>query len=180
MLNQAYDILMAGGPRRMRYTFPALVFAGIALGRDIVLAERAVSTPPSGDNAVSEDTEVPADANAEDEKTAAISFTTPMEVKSPGLKKSLHFVHKAITALTEIAERHEKALKLYLEAAQLAAVANLESIAYEFFERAFTLYEEFITDTKKQVTLLFIIIGTLHKVNVFGAESRESLVHKTT
>ena len=180
MLNQAYDILMAGGPRRMRYTFPALVFAGIALGRDIVLAERAVSTPPSGDKAVSEDTEVPADANAEDEKTAAISFTTPMEVKSPGLKKSLHFVHKAITALTEIAERHEKALKLYLEAAQLAAVANLESIAYEFFERAFTLYEEFITDTKKQVTLLFIIIGTLHKVNVFDAESRESLVHKTT
>ncbi|ABO97263.1 predicted protein [Ostreococcus lucimarinus CCE9901] len=156
MLNTAYDILLKGGPRRIRHTFPALVFAGIACGRDIV----------------------PADANNDDKE--AISFTTPIEVKSPWLKKSLHFVHKSITALTEVAGRHEKALKLFLEAAQLAAVANLESIAYEFFERAFVLYEENITDTKKQVNLLFIIIGTLHKVNVFGADSRESLVHKTT
>ena len=89
--------------------------------------------------------------------------------------KDIHFVHKSITALTEVAGRHEKALKLFLEAAQLAAVANLESIAYEFFERAFVLYEENITDTKKQVNLLFIIIGTLHKVNVFGADL--SLIH---
>jgi len=184
MLNRAYDVLLAGGPRRIRYTFPALIFAGIALGRDIVLAERKIASK-SGDGEETskelvEDSEVPADANAEDEKSAAISFTTPMEVKSPGLKKSLHFVHQCIAALSDIAGRHEKALKLYLEAAQLAAVANLESIAYEFFERAFTLYEESITDTKKQVNLLFIIIGTLHKVNVFGPESRASLVHKTT
>jgi vacuolar protein sorting-associated protein 35 len=177
MLNTAYDILLKGGPRRIRHTFPALVFAGIACGRDIVLAERA-EKPSEKAAALKDDDEVPADANNDDKE--AISFTTPIEVKSPWLKKSLHFVHKSITALTEVAGRHEKALKLFLEAAQLAAVANLESIAYEFFERAFVLYEENITDTKKQVNLLFIIIGTLHKVNVFGADSRESLVHKTT
>ncbi len=178
MLNVAYDALLRGGARRIRYTFPSLVFAGIACGRDIVLAERAEKPDAHADSG--DENGVPADATKEDKEQVTISFTMPMEVKSPWLKKSLHFVHKTITALTEVAGRHEKALKLFLEAAQLAAVANLESIAYEFFERAFVLYEENITDTKKQVNLLFVIIGTLHKVNVFGAESRESLVHKTT
>lgn len=179
MLNRAFDILVEGGPRRIRYTFPALVFAGIALGRDIVLSERDTKAVDATSKEET-DGEVPVDANTADKEDVQISFTMPKEVKSPWLKKSLHLVHKTITALTEVAARHEKALKLYLEVAQLAAVANLESITYEFFERAFELYEEHITDTKKQVNLLFIIIGTLHKVNVFTPESRESLVHKTT
>ena len=181
MLNMTHDILLKGGPQRIRYTFPALVFAGIACGRDIVLAERAEKSAAEKSKKADDDAiEESCDANKDKTEDVSISFTMPMEVKSPWLKKSLHLVHKTITALTQVAGRHDKALKLFLEAAQLAAVANLESIAYEFFERAFELYEENITDTKKQVNLLFVIIGTLHKVNVFSEESRASLVHKTT
>ena len=180
MLNAAYDILLKGGPHRIRYTFPALVFAGIACGRDIVLSERAEKPSEKASTTEGDDGATSSDPTKNETGDALTSFTMPMEVKSPFLKKSLHLVHKTITGLTQVAGRHEKALKLFLEAAQLAAVANLESIAYEFFERAFELYEDNITDTKKQVNLLFIIIGTLHKVNVFGEESRASLVHKTT
>ena len=84
MLNVAYDALLRGGARRIRYTFPSLVFAGIACGRDIVLAERAEKPDAHADSG--DENGVPADTTKEDKEQVMISFTMPMEVKSPWLK----------------------------------------------------------------------------------------------
>ena len=56
----------------------------------------------------------------------------------------------------------------------------MEPIAYEFFERAMTVYEDEISDSQAQKTALSIIVGTLQRCVAFTPESRDSLVHKAT
>ena len=68
----------------------------------------------------------------------------------------------------------------YDEAAQLADAAGMEPIAYEFFERAMTIYEDEISDSQAQKLSLSIIVGTLQRCVAFTPESRDSLVHKAT
>ena len=46
--------------------------------------------------------------------------------------------------------------------------------------RAFELFEENISDSKAQVAALQLIVGSLRRCPVFGAENREALVHKAT
>jgi vacuolar protein sorting-associated protein 35 len=35
-------------------------------------------------------------------------------------------------------------------------------------------------DSKAQITAIHLIIGTLHRMNIFGVENRDTLTHKTT
>ena len=97
----------------------------------------------------------------------------------PALKKVLQFLHQTVAALADVGA-HDVALRLFLEAAQLADTAGAEPIAYEFFERAMTVYEDEISDSQAQKTALSIIVGTLQRCVAFTPESRDSLVHKAT
>ena len=55
-----------------------------------------------------------------------------------------------------------------------------EMIAYQFFEEAFTLYEESVSDQRQKVTALESILGALQKSHVFGDENRDTLVQNAT
>ncbi|EFH54054.1 vacuolar protein sorting 35 [Arabidopsis lyrata subsp. lyrata] len=72
------------------------------------------------------------------------------------------------------------ALRLYLQCAQAANDCELETVTYEFFTKAYLLYEEEISDSKAQVTALRLIIGTLQRMRVFNVENRDTLTHKAT
>ncbi|KAL8168391.1 hypothetical protein V2J09_009890 [Rumex salicifolius] len=74
----------------------------------------------------------------------------------------------------------ELSLRLYLLCAEAANNCDLEPVAYEFFTQAYILYEEEISDSRAQVTSLYLIIGTLQRMLVFGVENRDTLTHKAT
>uniref|UniRef100_A0A6N2LCX6 Vacuolar protein sorting-associated protein 35 n=1 Tax=Salix viminalis TaxID=40686 RepID=A0A6N2LCX6_SALVM len=74
----------------------------------------------------------------------------------------------------------ELALRLYLQCAESANDCDLEPVAYDFFTKAFILYEEEVADSKAQVTAIHLIIGALQRMNVFGVENRDTLTHKAT
>ena len=95
-------------------------------------------------------------------------------------EKWYRYLHRAASALAD-ARAAELALELFLAAALSASQeGRLEIISYEFFEQAFTLFEESIPDSKQEVRALQSIVGTLHKCRIFQRENREALVHKAT
>ncbi|KAJ6336336.1 hypothetical protein OIU78_012852 [Salix suchowensis] len=94
-------------------------------------------------------------------------------------KKIFQLLNETIEALSSISSP-ELALRLYLQCAEAANDCDLESVAYEFFTRAFILYEEEVADSKAQVTALHLIIGALQRMHVFGVENRDTLTHKAT
>jgi vacuolar protein sorting-associated protein 35 len=104
-------------------------------------------------------------------KTASSSSATSVE-------KWYRFLHKAISALAD-ARAAELALNLFLSAALSSSEdAFLEMTSYEFFEQAFTLFEESIPDSKQEVNALKSIVATLHRCRVFTQDNRGALVHK--
>uniref|UniRef100_A0A6N2K9C8 Vacuolar protein sorting-associated protein 35 n=1 Tax=Salix viminalis TaxID=40686 RepID=A0A6N2K9C8_SALVM len=94
-------------------------------------------------------------------------------------KKIFQLLNETIEALSSVSSP-ELALRLYLQCAEAANDCDLESVAYEFFTRAFILYEEEVADSKTQVTALHLIIGALQRMHVFGVENRDTLTHKAT
>ncbi|KAJ6731089.1 VACUOLAR SORTING PROTEIN 35 [Salix viminalis] len=90
-----------------------------------------------------------------------------------------NLLNETIEALSSVSSP-ELALRLYLQCAEAANDCDLESVAYEFFTRAFILYEEEVADSKTQVTALHLIIGALQRMHVFGVENRDTLTHKAT
>ncbi|KAJ6684726.1 VACUOLAR PROTEIN SORTING-ASSOCIATED PROTEIN 35A [Salix purpurea] len=94
-------------------------------------------------------------------------------------KKIFQLLNETIEALSSVSSP-ELALRLYLQCAEAANDCDLESVAYEFFTRAFILYEEEVADSKAQVTALHLIIGALQRMHVFGVENRDTLTHKAT
>ncbi|KAF9686698.1 hypothetical protein SADUNF_Sadunf02G0016300 [Salix dunnii] len=94
-------------------------------------------------------------------------------------KKIFQLLNETIEALSSVSSP-ELALRLYLQCAEAANDCDLEPVAYEFFTRAFILYEEEVADSKAQVTALHLIIGALQRMNVFGVENRDTLTHKAT
>ena len=150
-----------GGPRRLKHTLPPLAHEAMRLGRSLLARARADSE--AGDSG------------------AAAAATVPTGPMGPALKKILQFLHQTISALAAApVSRHEQAMRLFLEAAQLADASGMEPVAYEFFERAMTIYEDEISDSAAQRSALSCVVGALHSCVRFTAESRETLVHKTT
>ena len=96
---------------------------------------------------------------------------------SPVSKFILQFLHQTVMLLQH-AESHEHALFLFLESARLADLCGAEQVAIDFFERAMGLYEEEVTDSRKQKNALALITGTLQRCVSLSYESNASLVDK--
>ncbi|XP_022975819.1 vacuolar protein sorting-associated protein 35B-like isoform X3 [Cucurbita maxima] len=136
--------ILCGGPNRLPFTVPPLIFSALNLIRRL--------QNQNGD-------------------VVEEMHATP--------KKIFQILNQLIEALSSI-PAPELALRLYLECAEAANDCDLEPVAYEFFTRAFIIYEEDISDSKAQVTAIHLIIGTLQRMNVFGIENRDTLTHKAT
>ncbi|KAK1423554.1 hypothetical protein QVD17_18858 [Tagetes erecta] len=138
--------IMTGGPKRLPFTIPPLIYNALKLVRRVQSQEE----------------------NASEEATAS---ATP--------KKIFQILNQTIEVLSTVPVP-ELALRLYLECAEAANDCDLEPVAYEFFTQAYILYEEEISDSKAQVTALYLIIGTLQRMHTFGVENRDTLTHKAT
>ncbi|XP_076903023.1 vacuolar protein sorting-associated protein 35A-like [Bidens hawaiensis] len=138
--------IMTGGPKRLPFTIPPLIYNALKLVRRVQSQ----------------------DENASEEATAS---ATP--------KKIFQLLNQTIEVLSTV-PAPELALRLYLECAEAANDCDLEPVAYEFFTQAYILYEEEISDSKAQVTSLYLIIGTLQRMHTFGVENRDTLTHKAT
>ena len=92
-------------------------------------------------------------------------------------RRSLMIASQMISALNSD-ELFENALRLYVQAASVASACSLDSVAYEFFVSAFTVYEENISETKAQIASLTLIIGALQSSCIFSAESYDILSNK--
>ncbi|XP_012073762.1 vacuolar protein sorting-associated protein 35B isoform X2 [Jatropha curcas] len=142
--------VMVGGPKRLPFTVPPLIFASLRLIRQLnsqdgeVVGEELPATPKKIFQLLNQTIE-------------ALS-----SVPSPELALRLYL---------QCAETTHP---------QAANDCDLEPVAYEFFTQAFVLYEEEIVDSKAQVTAIHLIIGTLQRMNVFGVENRDTLTHKAT
>ncbi|KAK7114883.1 vacuolar protein sorting-associated protein 35-like [Littorina saxatilis] len=91
--------------------------------------------------------------------------------------KIFQFCHHTIGALIK-AEQAEIPLRLFLQGAVAAGrtkFENSETVAYEFFSQAFSLYEDEISDSKAQLAAITLIIGTLEQMSCFGEENHEPL-----
>lgn len=137
--------ILLGGPKRLPFTVPPLVFSALKLVRRLQNQD--------GDVAGEEEPATP--------------------------KKIFQILHQTIEALSSVPSP-ELALRLYLQCAEAANDCDLEPVAYEFFTQAFILYEEEVADSKAQVTAIYLVIGTLQRMNVFGVENRDTLTHKAT
>ncbi|KAD7117706.1 hypothetical protein E3N88_04974 [Mikania micrantha] len=138
--------IMTGGPKRLPFTIPPLIYNALKLVRRVQSQ----------------------DENASEETTAS---ATP--------KKIFQILNQTIEVLSTVPVP-DLALRLYLECAEAANDCDLEPVAYEFFTQAYILYEEEISDSKAQVTALYLIIGTLQRMHTFGVENRDTLTHKAT
>lgn len=91
--------------------------------------------------------------------------------------KIFQFCHQTIGALIK-AEQAEIPLRLFLQGALAAGkikFENSETVAYEFFSQAFSLYEDEISDSKAQLAAITLMIGTLEQMSCFGEENHEPL-----
>ncbi|KAH7566244.1 hypothetical protein JRO89_XS08G0123800 [Xanthoceras sorbifolium] len=143
--------ILTGGPRRLPFTIPPLVFSSL---KDVV-AWASLARQLQGP----------------DENPFGEESTTP--------KKIFQHLNQTIETLYGV-PAPELALRLYLQCAEAANDCELEPVAYEFFTQAYILYEEEISDSRAQVTAMHLIIGTLQRMHVFGVENRDTLTHKAT
>lgn len=87
-----------------------------------------------------------------------------------------------ISTLTKL-ETNDLPLRLYLQGALTASEIgseNAETIAYEFFSQAYTIYEEQAGDTRAQCASLTLLIGTLEKIRCFGEDNHSTLRQSLT
>ncbi|CAH1715227.1 unnamed protein product [Aphis gossypii] len=90
-------------------------------------------------------------------------------------RKIFQFCHQTILELTK-AELAELPLRLFLQGALTISQINFknyETVAYEFYSQAFTLYEEEISESKCQLAAIILLIGTFEKINCFDEENAE-------
>ncbi|XP_055687349.1 vacuolar protein sorting-associated protein 35 isoform X1 [Lutzomyia longipalpis] len=92
-------------------------------------------------------------------------------------QKILQFCHGTITVLAK-SELPELALRLYLQGALCVGqigYTNHESVAYDFMTRAFSLYEDEISDSKAQLAAITLIMATYEQMTCFSEENAEPL-----
>ncbi|MCO5565984.1 hypothetical protein L7F22_019659 [Adiantum nelumboides] len=89
------------------------------------------------------------------------------------------FIHQVITTLYNLSEASsETCLRLFLLAAQSADETGFEELGYEFYVQAFTIYEESISDSKRQINAIVLIISTLFSSRCFGVDNYDTLITK--
>ncbi|GAU98388.1 hypothetical protein RvY_09543 [Ramazzottius varieornatus] len=92
-------------------------------------------------------------------------------------QKVFQFCHQTITALAKL-ELFELCARLFLQG--VLALSRIpfdtrETVAYEFMTQVFSIYEDEISDSKAQISTIFLIIGTLQHVSCFSEENHEPL-----
>ena len=96
------------------------------------------------------------------------------------MKKIFTFCHQIISGLAK-AEFTDLALRLFLQAALTANSVEFEateSIAYEFWTQAITLYEEEVSESVAQIAAITLMIGTLETMTCFGEDNYTALATK--
>lgn len=89
------------------------------------------------------------------------------------------FIHQVVTTLYNLSESSsETCLRLFLLAAQSADETGFEELGYEFYVQAFTIYEESISDSKRQINAIILIISTLFSSRCFGVDNYDTLITK--
>jgi len=173
MLRLARERLAAGGPRRLRHTYPALVFRTLALVREAAAVEAAAAAAaapgPSGE--------------ADGGGAPPAGASGAAAVAAGGEASCERMLQWALSICHEVAEASEPgvALRLMLAAGLAASEeAGSELLAYELFEAAFTLLEEALADSRARAAALLCVIGALQRCRVFGADNREALASAAT
>jgi len=98
------------------------------------------------------------------------------------VKKVFQFVHKTISKLNDTVP--ETSLQCWLIAATLAtrmdatSPGDYEPICYEFLTQALVVFEEEISDSKKQYDAIFTLIGTFCLLDCLDAENKETVSGK--
>eukprot|EP00879_Flechtneria_rotunda_P029400 GHRR01031802.1.p1 GENE.GHRR01031802.1~~GHRR01031802.1.p1 ORF type:complete len:393 (+),score=183.36 GHRR01031802.1:632-1810(+) len=172
--------LELGGPSRLRYTFPALVFCGLKALRGL-----AAASPQQQQQLLDNSSSIKADGAAADQKTAAAAPASAATASSDAdtavtAESALQWLLEVVLQLADVPAPMQ-ALRLLLACAHVSSEeAWLEMLAYEFFEQAFTLYEESVADSRDKVTALHAIVGTLHRCYVFSMDNRDALTQSVT
>lgn len=95
------------------------------------------------------------------------------------MKTLYKFIHQVITTLYNLSESSsETCLKLFLVAAQSADETRFEELSYEFHVQSFTIYEESISESKRQINAITLIISTLFNSRCFGPDNYDTLITK--
>ena len=149
-----------GGPRRIAYTLPTLVYGALRLAERAHAREHALTV-----------TSATADAAADD----AAAGATAVKTKT---KRVFHFIHETIAVLVE--PYPEIALRLFMQAALVADKCGHEAIAYEFAAQAFIAYETEIADSKAQIAALTFIVASLPNFVSLNKENYDTLASKAT
>ncbi|GJJ13833.1 hypothetical protein Clacol_008090 [Clathrus columnatus] len=102
------------------------------------------------------------------------------EVTEPDWKTKASNILKFTRQLTSIlatqVEAPAIALRLFLLAAQISDECDFEDLTYEFYEQAFSVYEESISESRAQLQAIALIIKTLHRATVFSPDNYDTLV----
>lgn len=93
-------------------------------------------------------------------------------------KQVFGFIHETLSGM--VAHYPELTLRLFVQAAQAAAVCNFEAIAYEFVAQAFLAYEDSIADSKAQAAAISYITTGLHEIDTFSVENFDILSSRAT
>jgi len=195
-----------GGPQRKPFTLVPLCFRYLALAQRLQTQQQTVSPPESpnaGGEIATEEPEAESEVGTEkqdhtkaedgsdqdlDPERKVEEATATEEEQGKETKQDTDHItlHRVFQALHEVASilaneigSQERALQLFLQAAAAADKADMQEVAYEFFVQAFTLYED-VADSKEQIRLLPLLIGTLQATHVFDKDGFETLSTKTT
>ncbi|KAJ3118612.1 Vacuolar protein sorting-associated protein 35 [Nowakowskiella sp. JEL0407] len=151
-----------GGDTRIRFTVPALTFAGLKLARKY----RAQ---------IEKDESLSAKLV---ELYAFIKTTINALENILEFPDDFPFSSKGMN----LGEGHvgppEMAVRLYLAAVQSADECGFEEIAYEFFVGALTTFEDSVSTTSGQIAGLTLAITTLYNATVFSSENYAALASK--
>uniref|UniRef100_A0A915PJP0 Glucuronosyltransferase n=1 Tax=Setaria digitata TaxID=48799 RepID=A0A915PJP0_9BILA len=103
---------------------------------------------------------------------------TDDEKRDAKLRKMFVFCMQTVDALVSSAELSQLPIRLYLQGVLIADQIKFENnvtVAYEFFSKAFSIYEEEVADSRAQLAAISLLIGTLERVKCFTEENHEPL-----
>lgn len=72
----------------------------------------------------------------------------------------------------------DKALRLFVDAGMIADQVGVETVSYEFYTQAFSIYEEGISDSRGQYQAICIIASALQSSRNFSPDNYDTLVSK--
>ena len=137
------QVILDGGPKRLQYTCPPLLFNILKLLRSVMACD------DKGTSSMEDESDDSEEKKKREKKTKTAS------------KKLLQMANTCLTKLASKSDDKAKLLRMYVTSAILADESKQEAIAYEFFSQALEIYEEEISDSREQIASLHLLIGSL-------------------